>query len=495
MYRNAITNSTTKKCSSCRHIITKEGFIRKGKEWKTCNTCSMNGYLARATESRRLDEDLYRSMGDLYIKQALGQELYVPEPTPQSAFQQLCAFEQQQFEQRQLEEQQRLYLLERVQAEQFLSHQQYNDQIPGQLPMLQQQVFCEEPSDWFLGESDLDTLLQDYELLDGGNFYSDFRTEEEVQADYDSDAVLGPQGKEVDFEECLEKVLSAQLRDDTATGRPDSMFLENQTVQVHPAYHFNTTANIEGVGLAYVQVQDVPAPVGTHQVPAPASTKQTRKPRKAAPACLHTFFADFIPAQDILRQPSCIFTSSLTGLPLATHLVSQLSLAIRLCEVHRRWNRMKRADWHKEVQLLIRLENDEHITPWEPLSDWFVIYELGLEEVLEQDSAASRSATDRKFAKERMVRKVKAELQQMATQLIGQTTEALFETLKQMSGSTEEEVKADLDRQLKLVQSKVREDCKVSGCLGLKSVVSGLNKEKFSTSWKQDAVEVETPHV
>jgi hypothetical protein len=436
-------------------------------------------------------------MGELYIKQAFGQELYVPEPTAQTAFQQLCAFEQQQFEQRQLEEQQRLYLLERVRAEQFLSHQQYNDQIPGQLPMLQQQVFCEEPSDWFLGESDLNTLLQDYELLDGGNFYSDFGAEEKAQADYDFDAVLGPQGKEVDFEECLEKVLCEQLRDDSAIGRPDSMFLENQTVQVHPAYHFNTTTDTEGIGLAYMQAQEVPAPVGTHQAlaPAPAPTKQTRKPRKAAPTCLHTFFADFIPAQDILRQPSSTPIPSLTGLPLVTHLISQLALAIRLCEVHRRWNRMKRADWHKEVQLLIRLENDEHITPWAPLSDWFVIYELGLEEVLEQDSAASRSATDRKFAKERMVRKVKAELQQVATQLIGQTTEALFETLKQVSGFAEEEVKADLDRQLKLVQSKVREDCKVSGCLGLKSVFSGLNKEKFSTSWKQDAVEVETPHV
>jgi hypothetical protein len=448
MNRNAISKCLNKKCASCKNTFSKDRFLRRDREWETCNKCSTKAALRRKVDYMLFYNDLGQRMVGLYIGQPFGQEPRQQQP---------------------------------------VKRQPLEQQVSVSQPFNQMSAFESFPEAG-IGPS-LD-VLRDYELLNS-SFHCDHVYDGEAPVGYNFDTILGLGDKKIDFDQCL-----ADLGlDINGFERVDSTFLQDQTEPVPSSYEMEAIIDIEGTNLTPAQEHVLPSIASELQFPAQATAKRVGKNRsKPVPSFIGDFFADINVSHDILRQPITP-PDELTGEALAAHLTSELVLAIRLTEVHRRWHGMKRGDWQREVQSLIRIEEDEFITPWATLSDWFVMYEVDLEGVLDYTKTPSMSLTNRKFAKGYFKQKVLGDLKNEAVTKIEKTTEALLKHFGDYPPYTEAEVKIELDRQLSFLNSAVVEDCKVNGCLGLKTVFSRLYMDKFSKTWTLDVQGSQTPNV
>lgn len=414
-------------------------------------------------------------MEGLHIGLPLGYEQYQQQPLQQLPFEQPSA---------------EPYLFEQPTYEQMLLDPRIYEPVPSHLHTRQRRIIHQDNPQQ-LYEEPFETLpvdcslgvLPDSELLEAeyANFYCDFGTDGQEQADFDFDGVLG-QDDEFDFEECLAQALVANPGLDNVAEQVDPLILEEHAGQVDASFDLDAMVDIEDNNTAPVQEETLPSLADNTQVPIKtAAQKICTPPPKPIPSPLDTVFADFDGLQRILHHPNTPRSDNLTGAPLAAHLLSELAFAIRLTEIHRLWSRQKREYWYKEVDSLIRNENTGNITPWGPFSDWLVMYELGLEEVLEEISKpnVNTSSTDRKIMYWRMKRKVLSDLKLQATQLIEQTTGALLGLFKEACNYSEAEVKGELDRRLKVVQEKVVADCRANGCFGLRKTHRGSCKEKY----------------
>ena len=365
-------------------------------------------------------------------------------------------------------------------------------------------------------------MLPAYESLDP-NFYCNLEALPNGEQTNYSWIDSGSANQDMDFKQCLENALRVELaglQHDTdvqqptvclfddidfelGMGRVDSMAPE----ELHDPYpssypYIEAPATINGnmVGSYPVNAQgnfsDTTAQV--LQAQREATAERAHKPHnKPAPFSIDEFFTGFNPLEDILRQPTSP-KRDLTSEALAKHLISELGLAIRLSELHHRWNNnnmRKSSKWFTEVDLLGRLEERGSITPWGPLSDWLVMYQTGLETILDRygHGAKLNWQMDRKVRADKIVlsKSLREDLRCEASKLIGSNMEALFKLLVELTGQTDlKKVKTALDEQLRLMKAAVAKDCATNGVLYLNVGPQGtyVEGEKVLLIWNEGAV-------
>lgn len=522
MSQNIAPALPNKTCSTCKHSASVEDFFRKGKVWKTCNECSAKTYNQRKAETAYAEiacNNLDMGMAGLHIGQQQQQfnlmlqlmganqncfyqqqfenqctqqrdqrmtlefllaDRDVYEPTP------LEVYEQRR---RSIHQTQQLYTPEILNShsdQQSLTYQ--NSQLE-----LSVQPFLTCPVDPNQG------MLPDYGLLDL-NPYCNFEANGDEQTGSSFDNPDAGE-KDLDFDECLANALLLGLIDlqggngaeqpisnepnfdlDMDIMRSDSMF-QDEPDALHLSHSYAEAPgenDINMVGSIPIMQGDTSSSIsgvlqGQHQGP----SKRVRKPRTEAPSfSLNMYFADFSTSEDILRQPlSPDYT--LSGAALVKHLISELGLAMRLSELHRRWNyNQKLANWFKEVDLLDRLEERGILTPWGPLSDWLVLYQNGMEELLDRYGHGSNIdwQAERKVRADKvhLSKVLKANLREEYLQLIRVNTEALFKLFIDVIGQQDlNKLKIALDKQIRLMKAAVTEDCKQNGVLRLKTGPNG----------------------
>lgn len=522
MNQNITINFTYKKCSTCKRSALEETFFRKGKVWKTCNECSTKTHNRRKAESAYATALMYENLRlrirGLCIGEPIGLQNGRGEVQQRLAqMAERIEIERQHFEQQRQQQQDQRMTLEYLLADdlydpaplelyeqrrQFL-HQAQQLNVQGSLqspsnqqpvtyqnlqPELFQESFLTYPMDPNQGTNQ--GMLPDYEPLDP-NLYFDFGADDEQQAGCSWIDLTGPGDQEIHFEECLANALRAdlQLDDgfqqssfdeldelfDIGMNRADSMFTKGPDDPfLTPDYTVEAASDVDMVDsvpiIAQEDVSESNANDGLGERKTPA--KRVRKPRnKSPPFSLNEYFTDFNASADILRQPVSP-DHDLTGAALNTHLISELVLAVRLAQMHRRWSKMKQIKWLKEVNVLVNLENKGTITPWGPLSDWLTLYELDMEDILDKyghdKNLDWQAKTEVKVDMKRFAISFKAELRRKANELIEQNMTALLKLFWEGSGLGERMVKIELNKQLRFLEEAVVQDCQNNGVLRLK---------------------------
>ncbi|KAF9695378.1 hypothetical protein EKO04_006537 [Ascochyta lentis] len=511
------SNFGEKKCSSCRHSAPKEEFIRKeGKEWKTCNSCSEKGSKHRKMLADDMNANLGQLMKGLKIEQPMGQDL------AQLQSQQLAEqhwFEQQQSEQQQFQTQfqqrdQRMtidYLLNDPVLHEPVSSQLHEQQqwLMNQTQQLYnvQSMQTQSIQDQFCRQNQESELsLQPFEAfplelnmgmppqsqLWDANSCSNFGTNGAEQVDYNFNDFRAPGDPELDFEERLANALHAELSImndieqsafgeldlDNRIGQVDSMFPMETDLKyqlLSDDCNAMTDTNTIDSNLVAAQGHILQPTAGEFEAQPQAATKRARKP-KPAPFSLDKVFAYFDASQDILRQPS-VPSHDLTGAALTMHLITELGMAVRLSQLRRRWSHMKQRAFLKEVELLTKLENEDSIMPWGPLSDLLTMFEIGLEDILDRyghnKNLDWKTENKVKADVQRFARAFKTGMSQKALEIIKLNTEALLKLFIDASDYPESKVKAELNRQLRSLNEAVVKNCKDTGVLRLKMGTRG----------------------
>ncbi|KAH6644733.1 hypothetical protein C7974DRAFT_440272 [Boeremia exigua] len=354
-------------------------------------------------------------------------------------------------------------------------------QLPGRMPVTYQnpqpelfmEPFLTYPVDPSQGMSQ--DMLPDYELIDP-NFYCNLGSPANgLQADYswtDSGPSIQEATQEADFSgsnygnQLVDDDAFDLLGDSIPSVQYDHDLSDAMVIDVADVNPPDTLQNF--ITAEAQQTQQEPAIEVQPQAPA----ARVRQPRAKTPSfSLDAFFQDFNASDDILRQPA-LPNHDLTGEALAKQLISELGLAFRLTELHRRWNKNKVNDWFKEVDLLDRLEGKKAIVPWGPLSDWLVMYQNELETILDRYGDVSNIdwQTERKVRADKytLTKSLTSDLRDEAQRLIEVNKESLLELLVELTGQDGSEVKFVLDKKLRLVKAAVVNDCAVNGILALR---------------------------
>lgn len=197
-----------------------------------------------------------------------------------------------------------------------------------------------------------------------------------------------------------------------------------------------------------------------------------RKPRKLPPVELKLYFERFDPSLDLLNQPDSPHVA-LTGVARFTQLLSELSLSLRLSELHRHLGRMRKKNvFMKAVSDLEKLESDNECTPWAPLSDWLLLYTNAKEEILDSFDLSKKLDKRENFSLRGQLVKlegsVRKDLIKTAHTRLEASLEGMLELLMELTGHEKQDVQTALDRQIRIMKKAVAADCLANGVLRAK---------------------------
>lgn len=427
-----IPDKPSKVCSACKSQLHEAAFFRKGRSWKTCNVCS------NVQTRKRHAETLQASGG--YETVMYG------------------------------EVEQRLVVL-------GTNLQEYNELMAQQQAFEQQQQYHLEQY-WQLSQGaqmSLDYLLDDTAVVEifPSELYEEYSIAELPVAGH-SNIEPRPEGEycasmtDMDCENLTEQCIAEfgfgedgleahERTNSLISGAPDQVSSLSQ-------YGAETPDMMD----VEMECMDNLAADETYQVqPAAAIKANVQVPVKHVPQklTLHSFFADFNPSDDLLRQPSP--KHDLTGEALMKHHISKLGLAIRLSALTCHWHNMKHNIWYKEVNNLDRLEESGKITAWGPLSDWLVLFQNGLEDILEAYPLGTelnyQVAYKVRGRKAGLLKSLREQLRAEAERLFQEHKDALFNFFLELTGQPEQQVKYALDKEAQLMRRAIKQDCAING--------------------------------
>ncbi|KAJ8108336.1 hypothetical protein OPT61_g8245 [Boeremia exigua] len=501
-----------KTCSSCKRTHPEGMFFRKDKVWKTCNFCSYSRPKKETAFAYAEYDILNQRMAALGISQQQQFELMIRQ-------QEFERHQQYQFEQRLHQPDRRMTLdylladpnvyepspLEIYEQQRRLKHQAQEAfalqslQSSNQQPVTcHPELFPTYPQETYQGMNQ--GMLSNHDLLDHNIYYNLEGPTNEAQAghSWDDPGFLAqePAAEELEFETFLANALlgdiaDMQLRESLKQSQFDGSFVNcNVNEGLNPmaseiqGYPYSSTQYwgeasdmmyIDTVSTGPVTMQNNFTAAQGAGIPVQfqSTVGSSRQHKKLPPFSLDAFFTGFSASDDILRQ----YTPpryDLSGEALARQLVSEVGLAIRFSALYRYWSKMKQPEWFQQVEVVDKLEQKKLIEPWGPLSDWLVLYEIELEDILDHcwDVTTLDWQKDYKLRalKYRMFKLLRREMRIEAGQLLNAKVAALFKLLAELTGQTDERIlKNALNKQLRLMKAGIANDCAVNGILNLKT--------------------------
>jgi hypothetical protein len=448
-----IQNQQYKYCSKCRHQRPKSIFFRNSRTWATCNICSGVSTTKRNAETR--DATIrYGICGYNDVAQRIAVLPIGPQQSNDLMAQELTFQQQQQ-----------LFVEKCWQQLQLLQPQMT-------LGYLLDDHYQLSPSPLEVAEEYYRQQLQNVQLLMPKDFIT---PTDSLQASYSWNnscpVTQQPAAQEddldLDFENAFlsgiaemnyEESIKQHVANDFGScnvGDSDMMDVNSEIVVdgIHHAI---------GAQEAASQAQQETANHAHTSIPA----KHVRQ--KLRPFTLDPYFADFNPSEDLLRQPPSP-NHNLTGNDLAKHQVRELGLALRLSLLPSHWHNTRHNNWYKEIEKLDQLEESGRITAWGPLSDWLVMYENGLENILETYPIGTELnptvAYKVRAAKAALFKSLRESIRDEAERLLQENKEALLMFFVERSGRAQGTVKLALDRQLRRMKNAIEQDCALHGIL------------------------------
>lgn len=453
MSRISILNPQDKYCSQCRCHRNEDLFFRKGKLWKTCNICSEASTAKRHAET----QDARAGYGTGEYNDLVQRIAVLPIGSQESndlMAQQLAFLQQQQHFFEQYWHQLRL-----LYPKMTLDYLMYD------------QIQC-EPSPLEQAEEYYRQHFQTVQLFNPEDFVA---SADDPWANYswtDSCPVTrqratGEDGFDSDLEKKIRSGVAGMdyeesIKQHVINGFGSHSFEDSGMMDVNNEFNVDEIHTIR-VQEAATQTQQE----ATDQAHASIPDKRVRQ--RLLPFNLDPYFADFNPSEDLLRQPASP-KHDLTGEDLAKHQICELGLALRLSLLPKHWHGTKQTNWYKQIEKLDCLEESGQITAWGPLSDWLVMYENGLESILEAYPIGTelnpKMAYKVRAAKAALFRSLRESMRDEAQRLFLENKEALLKFFVERSGQAQESVRLALDRQVRRMKNAIEQDCAVHGILG-----------------------------